>query len=259
MCPAGGEACVVVGATYEVKGGVPTVAVAYGPIDVTGLGSKHGLTGAEPVTIPAGETKQIGNVNVTCPGEKGDFDCVVLGASYEATGGMPTVASVFPQPTFQPVELSVPGDDIWGKAMDYGRFYLEKAHEHRFWGALAYVVQSRDRSGSAPVGRATYTGGMVGKIANDERRVYGDVRLVYENLTLDARFSKLVAVDGGDLDKRSFSIDDILVSSGGWFSFSGKADGVFAGPNHEEVFGYITEPNFHNGNSLHGAFGADKQ
>ncbi len=116
---------------------------------------------------------------------------------------------------------------------------------------------------------------MVGVIANDERSVYGDASLVYTSDFnagpgtvgfLDARFNNIVAEDGGVLDKRSFSIDNIPVSGAGRRVGGGNAglareyqDVVFAGPDHEEVFGTFVEPNFHNGNSLHGAFGADKQ
>ena len=91
-CPAGGEACVVVGATYDATGGMPTVAVAHDPLDVTGVGRNHDLTGTEPITIAAGETERVGNVDITCPA--GGEACVVVGATYDATGGMPTVAVV---------------------------------------------------------------------------------------------------------------------------------------------------------------------
>ena len=105
-CPAGGAACVVVGATYDARGGTPTVAAALDPINVAGVGDNHGLTGSDRIEVAAGMMKRVGNVDVTCPGETGDPACVVVGATYEATGATPTVAVAH-----DPIDVAGVGDN----------------------------------------------------------------------------------------------------------------------------------------------------
>ncbi len=97
-CPAGGAACTVTvaadgTATYERTGGMPTVAVTSASLS---LPSGHGLPGG-PITVEAGMTAEHGNVAITCPA--GGAACTVTvaadsTATYERTGGMPTVAAV---------------------------------------------------------------------------------------------------------------------------------------------------------------------
>ena len=94
-CPAGGAACVVTVAadgmaSYERTGGVPTVMAALATWD---LPDSHGLTAGE-ITVQPGASAEHGNVVVSCPA--GGAACVVTVAadgmaSYERTGGVPTV------------------------------------------------------------------------------------------------------------------------------------------------------------------------
>ena len=98
-CPAGGGACVVTvmadgTAAYDREGGVPSVMPRYdawGPLG-------HGLTAGE-IRVPAGVTRDLGNMVVTCPA--GGSACVVRvaadgAAEYAATGGVPTFTFVHP-------------------------------------------------------------------------------------------------------------------------------------------------------------------
>ena len=98
-CPAGGAACTVTvaadgTASYERTGGVPTVAVAHGSWS---LPVGHGLSAGE-ITVAPGASRELGNVVVSCPA--GGAACVVTvaadgTASYERTGGVPTVAAAY--------------------------------------------------------------------------------------------------------------------------------------------------------------------
>ncbi len=98
-CPAGDGACVVTvtadgTAVYDREGGVPSVMPRYdawGPLG-------HGLAAGE-IRVPAGVTRERGNVVVTCPA--GGSACVVRvaaggAAEYAATGGVPTFTFVHP-------------------------------------------------------------------------------------------------------------------------------------------------------------------
>ena len=96
-CPAGGPACVVTvaddgSASYDRVSGVPSVAVAHAS---QRLPSNHGLTAGQ-LTIPAGTSEEHGSVEISCPA--GGPDCVITvaadgSASYDKTGGMPSVAA----------------------------------------------------------------------------------------------------------------------------------------------------------------------
>ena len=98
-CPAGGAACVVTvsadgTASYERTGGVPSVATAYGSWS---LPSGHGLVAGE-IRVAPGASRELGNVVVSCPA--GSAACVVTvsadgTASYERTGGTPSVVSAY--------------------------------------------------------------------------------------------------------------------------------------------------------------------
>ena len=98
-CPAGGASCVVTvaadgTASYERIGGVPTVVAAYGSWS---LPSGHGLASGTFTVAPGGSDEH-GNVVVSCPA--GGASCVVTvaadgTASYERTGGVPTVAAAY--------------------------------------------------------------------------------------------------------------------------------------------------------------------
>ncbi len=101
-CPAGGGACVMTvmadgTALHDREGGVPRVRPRYeawGPLG-------HGLTAGE-ITVPAGVSREHGNMVVTCP--TGGSACVVrVGAdgtaAYAATGGVPAFA--FAHPTYE--------------------------------------------------------------------------------------------------------------------------------------------------------------
>ena len=98
-CPAGGAVCTVTvaadgTASYERIGGVPAVMVAYGSWN---LPPGHGLSAGEIRVVP-GASRELGNVVVTCPA--GGAACVVTvaadgTASYERTGGVPTVMAAY--------------------------------------------------------------------------------------------------------------------------------------------------------------------
>lgn len=101
-CPAAGGACeiTVMGdgtALYDREGGVPRVRPRYdawGPLG-------HGLTAGE-ITVPAGDSREHGNMVITCP--PGGGACVVRveadgTAVYAATGGFP--AFTFVHPTYE--------------------------------------------------------------------------------------------------------------------------------------------------------------
>ena len=98
-CPAGGSACIVAvaadgTATYDQTGGVPTVMAAYGPWE---LPANHGLVAGQ-FTIQPGSSAEHGNVMVSCPA--GGSACVVAvaadgTASYDQTGGVPTVMAAY--------------------------------------------------------------------------------------------------------------------------------------------------------------------
>ena len=99
-CPAGGAACVVTvladgTAGYDRTGGVPGVTVAYGSWS---LPPGHDLSAGE-IRVASGASRGLGNVVVSCPA--GGPACVVTvaadgTASYERTGGVPTVALEIP-------------------------------------------------------------------------------------------------------------------------------------------------------------------
>ncbi|MDE0033062.1 MAG: hypothetical protein OXU75_08015 [Deltaproteobacteria bacterium] len=95
----GDAACVVTvmadgTAVYEREGGAPTVTPRYEAWSPMG----HGLTIPE-ITVPAGVSREHGNMVVTCPA--GGSACVVRvladgTAAYAATGGVPTFTFVHP-------------------------------------------------------------------------------------------------------------------------------------------------------------------
>ncbi len=98
-CPAGGAACVVTvaangTASYDRTGGMPTVMAAYGSWN---LPPGHGLSAGE-IRVAPGASRELGNVVVSCPA--GGAACVVTvaadgTASYERTGGVPTVMAAY--------------------------------------------------------------------------------------------------------------------------------------------------------------------
>ena len=102
-CPGvtGGPACVILGDKYKATGPTPRVTDAYTVFTAAPTG--HGLmaTGDTPIVIAAGEKRRVGNVEITCGGEAGGPDCVIVVApnnttiTYKATGGMPTAVPAY--------------------------------------------------------------------------------------------------------------------------------------------------------------------
>ena len=107
-CPAGGMDCSLTidsstarTGSYQTSGGMPTVTPV---LDSVSLPGGHGIF-ADTYTIPAGNTRVLGNVNVSCP--SGGRACVLTVASggatagsYARTGGTPTV-----EPAVETVDL----------------------------------------------------------------------------------------------------------------------------------------------------------
>ena len=107
-CPAGGMDCSLTidsstarTGSYQTSGGMPRVAPV---LDSVSLPGGHGIF-ADTYTIPAGNTRVLGNVNVSCP--SGGRACVLTIASggatdgsYPRTGGTPTV-----EPALESVDL----------------------------------------------------------------------------------------------------------------------------------------------------------
>ena len=95
-CPAGGTACVLTvsssGVVYERLGGVP---VFIGLTDELTLPSGHGV-GAAAYSIEPGTELEVGNVVISCPagGDACDLTVAADGATYDQTGGRPTVRAV---------------------------------------------------------------------------------------------------------------------------------------------------------------------
>ena len=99
-CPAGGAACVLTvavdgTATYDRTGGMPSFTAAQGSQELPG---GHGLATGE-ITVAPGAMQEHGNVVVWCPA--GGAACVLTvaadgTATYDRTGGMPSVATVTP-------------------------------------------------------------------------------------------------------------------------------------------------------------------
>ena len=99
-CPLGGNACMVSvmadgTVVYDRRGGVPTVTPIYEP---WGLPVGHGLR-AGVVTVAAGDSREHGNVVVTCP--PGGAACRVRVSadgttSYAVTGAVPAFTYVHP-------------------------------------------------------------------------------------------------------------------------------------------------------------------
>ncbi|MDE0030021.1 MAG: hypothetical protein OXU42_11545 [Deltaproteobacteria bacterium] len=97
-CPTGDVSCVIIVATdgtasYDTTGGTPTVMPVRQPLELPG---GHGLA-AGSITIAPGTSEQHGDVVVFCP--DGDVSCVLIvaadgTASYDTTGGMPTLILV---------------------------------------------------------------------------------------------------------------------------------------------------------------------
>ena len=99
-CPQGEAACVlIVGSstattgTYEAMGGTPTIMPARASVNLPG---GHGIP-ADTYTIQAGDSRMLGNVDISCP--SGGMACLLTVASssattgtYAETGGKPTVA-----------------------------------------------------------------------------------------------------------------------------------------------------------------------
>ncbi len=282
-CPFGGEVCVLVGATYRLTGGTPTVAAAWNPLNVAGLGGDLGLTGTEWTTIEAGDTERIGNVNVTCPAD--GLVCVVLGATYAATGGIPTVArpavpepeplTEFPPiPEFTPTpHTSADGVQWWGHYLTHGYFGMSRRPHSANWNLGRWPGEV---SGDAPVGPATYHGGMVGFVADrtanvraKDWRVSGTAFLRYENRMLDVHLSRITAVDGHELDLTSLAMNGVEVNADGTFNrYRTKRRGVpgyeedfgvygsFTGPEHQEVMGNFRKDFFYGTKLIYGTFGA---
>ena len=97
-------------ATYETTGGMPTVRPVLASVD---LPTGHAVA-PDTYTIQPGETRGLGNVDVSCP--SGGLACVLtvgsanaMTGSYRRTGGTPTV-----EPAFASVDLptghAVPAD-----------------------------------------------------------------------------------------------------------------------------------------------------
>ena len=96
-CPAGGQACVLNvaadgSASYERTGGMPSLMSA---LATQALPPGHGLNAGE-ITVAPGQSMEHGNVVVSCPA--GGQACVLNvaadgSASYERTGGMPSLMS----------------------------------------------------------------------------------------------------------------------------------------------------------------------
>ena len=95
-CPAGSTACVLTvsssGAVYEQSGGRP---VFIGLSDELTLPSGHGV-GAATYRILPGRELTVGNVIISCPdgGDVCDLTVAADGATYDQTGGRPTVRAV---------------------------------------------------------------------------------------------------------------------------------------------------------------------
>ena len=99
-CPTGGAACVLTvaadgTATYDRTGGMPSFTAAQGSHELPG---GHGLATGE-ITVAPGAMQEHGNVVVSCP--TGGAACVLTvaadgTATYDRTGGMPSVATITP-------------------------------------------------------------------------------------------------------------------------------------------------------------------
>ena len=185
-CPAGGGACVVTvaadgTATYDRTGGMPTVMAAY---ESWNLPMGHGLA-VGVFTIQPGVSDEYGNVVVSCPA--GGNACVVTvavdgTATYDRTGGMPTVMAAY-----QPWNLPT------GHGLAVGEFTLQPGASDEY----GNVVLSCPAGGAACVvtvaadGTASYdrTGGVPSVMAPSERyriaTTFSTTRL--DHYPLDAR------------------------------------------------------------------------
>ena len=119
-CPSGGMACVLTVASstaatgsYPQTGGTPAFNPALGSVD---LPTGHAID-ADTYTLRAGETRNVGNVDVSCP--SGGMACVLTVASstaatgsYQLTGSRPTVEPVLADLGLPPYHGIASSDDV---------------------------------------------------------------------------------------------------------------------------------------------------
>ena len=212
-CPAGGNACVVTvsadgTATYDRTGGAPSVMAAYQPWT---LPPGHGLAVGE-FTLQPGASDEYGNVVVSCPA--GGGACVVTvsadgTATYDRTGGMPSVMAAYQPWTLPP-----------GHGLAVGEFTIRPGASDEYGNA----VLSCPAGGAACVvtvaadGTATYdrTGGMP------------TVMLIAGPLPLPR------PPETGDLEEVALTWDDIWVKGHNWivgYTIQAGRDETFHGLN----------------------------
>lgn len=118
------------------------------------------------------------------------------------------------------------------------------------------------RSGTRPAGSAAWTGHMLGfqrgRTAGEDPFVEGSatVRVRFGADALDVEFDDVRSVDGARRIA-SFGFEDIPLGRDGTFQGfdSGRIEGAFFGPAHEEAAGMFV----HNDNRITGSFGAARQ
>ena len=112
-CPAGGQACVLDvaadgSASYDRTGGMPSIMPAFA---VQTLPPGHGLNLGQ-ISVDPGQSMEHGNVVVSCPaaGQACVLDVAADGsASYDRTGGMPSIMPAFAVQTLPPGHGLAPG------------------------------------------------------------------------------------------------------------------------------------------------------
>ena len=262
---------------------------------------------ASVLTIQPGGMVEKGNVAFVCPGD--GIACTVRvrddgSASYNPDGGEPATWWAG-GPAFEPSYRTRGRARFWGGELGSGYGYwlrnISSGFDEDEW-TYPYVHRfghDNDDFGTtfAPVGSATYRGGMVGVIRRGVQwdgafrmRVWGNTTIRYEDGSVDALFYGIRGnPDGKHVDLPSFRFEDVPVNARGHISRyvvegGGLEDlvrveraerasddrfwGAFRGPKAllrrqgdepREVLGTFKRADYYQGDTLHGAFGARRQ